>query len=313
MRKFETVPELSLRSYTDGDEASKADFAEALYEGFKYFGFIILRDHGIGEDLLNNAYDLSEQYFSLPVDEKMKCDSGAGGQRGYTAFGREHAKDSSHADLKEFWHVGREFDAEDDLAKVYPANMWPENPAAFKQTFIDLYSSLEEVGHVMLEALAPSLKLDQKYFRGLAKDGNSILRLLHYPPIPDNAEEGAVRAAAHEDINLITLLVAASTSGLELLDRDGKWLPVEGSKNAVIVDAGDMLARITNNHIPATTHRVVNPTGPNISRYSMPFFMHPRSDAMLSCIDMCKDGNEEADILANDFLNQRLREIGLAN
>ncbi len=311
MKKYDKVPELSLDAFVNGSADQKAEFADALYQGFKYYGFIILRDHGIEESLLNKAYAMSEAYFGQSTEEKMKCDSGVGGQRGYTAFGREHAKDSQHADIKEFWHVGREFEAGDELENVYPPNMWPEGPEGFRETFLALFDGLEGVGHVMLEALAPSLGLEPGYFRGLSENGNSILRLLHYPPIPEGTEPGAMRAAAHEDINLITLLVAASSSGLELLDRDGKWLPVEGSKNAVIVDAGDMLARITNNHIPATTHRVVNPDGPNISRYSMPFFMHPRPDAMLSCIDQCRDGNEEVDILAGDFLLQRLREIGL--
>ncbi|WP_306252945.1 isopenicillin N synthase family oxygenase [Parvularcula sp. IMCC14364] len=311
MTRYTTVPELSLASYTHGDAAARAAFADALYEGFRYFGFIILRDHGISEDLLNRAYRASENFFALPEAEKMKCDSGVGGQRGYTAFGREHAKGSSASDLKEFWHVGREFSAGDALADIYPPNMWPTQPTDFRQAFLALYDALEETGHVMLEALAPSLGLDADYFRKLAVNGNSILRLLHYPPVPDGAEPGAMRAAAHEDINLITLLVAASSAGLELLDRDGNWLPVEGSRNAIIVDAGDMLARITNNHIPATTHRVVNPEGPNISRYSMPFFMHPRADAVLSCIENCRDGTEAPDIVADDFLQQRLREIGL--
>ena len=311
MRQYTTVPELSLSDYVHGNTNEKAEFADSLYEGFRYFGFIILRDHGISEDLLNQAYSSSANFFALPESEKMKCDSGVGGQRGYTAFGREHAKGSTASDLKEFWHVGREFPAEDPLAEIYPPNMWPDAPADFRETFLALYDGLEEVGHVMLEALAPSLGLNPDYFRKLAVNGNSILRLLHYPPIPDGAEPGAMRAAAHEDINLITLLVAASSAGLELLDRDGNWLPVEGSRNAVIVDAGDMLARITNNRTPATTHRVVNPDGPNISRYSMPFFMHPRADAVLSCIKSCRDGSEDPDIIANEFLQQRLREIGL--
>ncbi len=311
MRKYETVPELSLADFTSGDAATKADFTEALYEGFKYFGFIILRDHGISEELLNRAYTTSEAFFGLPTEEKMKSDSGEGGQRGYTSYGREHAKDSAHADLKEFWHVGREVVPGDPLANSYPPNKWPAAPDGFKETFLDLYAGLDRVGHIMLEALAPSLDLESDYFRKISENGNSILRLLHYPPVPEGADPDAMRAAAHEDINLITLLVAASTSGLELLDRDGKWLPVEGSKNAVIVDAGDMLARITNNHIPATTHRVVNPDGPNISRYSMPFFMHPHPDAMLSCIEKCRDGSEQPDILADDFLKERLAEIGL--
>jgi isopenicillin N synthase-like dioxygenase len=312
MSTYDTVPELELSAFTHGSDADRKAFCDDLYKGFKYFGFIILRDHGISEELLERAYTLNEQFFALPRDTKMKYDSGQGGQRGYTAFGREHAKDQPVADLKEFWHVGREFADGDPLGDIYPPNMWPDAELPeYRATFLELYGALENAGHTMLEALAPSLNLPADYFRDLATNGNSILRLLHYPPIPDDADPNAVRAAAHEDINLITLLVAASSSGLELLDRDGKWLPVEGSPNALIVDAGDMLARITNNLIPATTHRVVNPSGPNVARYSMPFFMHPRSDAMLACIDQCRDGSEQPDIIADDFLKERLREIGL--
>ncbi len=311
-RKYDRVPELSLKAFTDGDSASRKAFEEALYEGFKYFGFIILKDHGVSRDLLADAYQLSEAFFALPTEEKMKYVAGGDGQRGYTPFGAEHAKDSEHADLKEFWHVGREFDGASPLAEVYPANVWPQKPERFRDKFLKLYGALEEAGMVMLEALAPSLGVDAEYFRRMATDGNSILRLLHYPPVPDGANPNAIRAAAHEDINLITILVAAKGAGLELLDRDGKWLPVETDPDNLIVDAGDMLARVANDVIPATTHRVVNPKGPNVSRYSMPFFMHPHPDAMLSCLESCKgNGAKYADIIADAFLKQRLKEIGL--
>ncbi|MEO1137674.1 MAG: 2OG-Fe(II) oxygenase family protein, partial [Pseudomonadota bacterium] len=229
-------------------------------------------------------------------------------------FGREHAKDSEYPDLKEFWHVGREFEEGSPLEKIYPANLWPENPDGFRATFLELFNALEEAGLIMLEALAPSLGVPQDFFRKMATDGNSILRLLHYPPVPEGANPNSIRAAAHEDINLITILVAANGAGLQLLDRDGKWLPVETDPDNLIVDAGDMLARVCNDVIPATTHRVVNPEGgPNVSRYSMPFFMHPHSDALLSCIESCKgDGAKYPDITADAFLKQRLQEIGLA-
>lgn len=312
-RKFDRVPELSLKAYTDGDDADRRDFEQALFEGFKYFGFIILKDHKVSHDLLRRAYDKSAEFFALPEKDKtpfFRTD----GQRGYTPFGREHAKDSKHPDLKEFWHVGREFDADSPLAEIYPPNMWPEKPAGFKETFIELYDALEEAGMVMLEALAPSLNVPRDFFRNMATDGNSILRLLHYPPVPEGMKAGPIRAAAHEDINLITILVAANGAGLQLLDRDGKWLPVDTDPDNLIVDAGDMLARVCNDVIPATTHRVVNPEGgPNESRYSMPFFMHPHSQAVLSCLDSCRgDGAKYSDISADDFLKQRLREIGLA-
>lgn len=313
-RKFTRVPELSLKAYTHGGPAERQDFIDALMEGFQYYGFIILKDHAVGRDLLKRAYDMSAAFFALPEAEKVKLRAGVDGQRGYTPFGTEHAKDSKVADLKEFWHVGREFPPGSPLEKVYPPNLWPQKPAGFRETFLELYNALEEAGMVMLEALAPSLDLPTDYFRRMATDGNSILRLLHYPPVPTGATKGAIRAAAHEDINLITILVAANGGGLELLDRDGKWLPVETDPENLIVDAGDMLARATNDVIPATTHRVVNPPdAANVSRYSMPFFMHPHSDAVLDCIPSCKGaGAKYPPITADAFLKQRLKEIGLA-
>ncbi|MHA7870900.1 MAG: isopenicillin N synthase family dioxygenase [Hyphococcus sp.] len=312
IRHYDTVPELSLKTFLNGSDGERAQFQEALYEGFKYFGFIILKDHGVSKDLLKRAYDLSAAFFDLPNDTKMQFFR-EDGQRGYTPFGREHAKDSAFPDLKEFWHVGREFDARSPLADAYPPNLWPDQPEDFRETFLDLYNALEEAGLVMLEALAPSLDVDHDFFRRMATNGNSILRLLHYPPIPAEADPNCIRAAAHEDINLITILVAANGAGLELLDRDGKWLPVATDPDNLIVDAGDMLARVCNDVIPATTHRVVNPDGPNVSRYSMPFFMHPHSDALLSCLDSCRgNGAKYPDITADAFLKQRLQEIGLA-
>lgn len=311
MQTLTQVPELSLRDFTDGTPEERQAFIAALDEGFRYFGFIILTDHGISDALLERAYEASATFFGQSETEKLKYDSGLGGQRGYTAFGREHAKDHPFPDLKEFWHIGQEVAPGSDLEGVYQPNFWPEYPQDFREVFLELYTALENAGLTMLDALAPSLDVDPAYFREMATEGNSILRLLHYPPIPDGADPNSVRAGSHEDINLITILVAASSSGLELLDRNGEWLPVEGSRNALIVDAGDMLARITNDHVPATTHRVVNPAGPNQSRYSMPFFLHPRPDAVLSCLPQFRDGSEDPDITADGFLQQRLEEIGL--
>ncbi len=311
-RSYDRVPELSLNSFVHGEAAERHAFIDALMEGFQHFGFIILKDHAVSRELLARAYQLSREFFDRPLDEKMRYYAGPQGQRGYTPFGREHAKDAKVADLKEFWHVGREFAFASPLAEIYPANQWPEHPPRFRETFLHLYSALEEAGFSMLEALAPSLGVADDYFRAMATNGNSILRLLHYPPVPADADPNAVRAAAHEDINLITILVAAEGAGLELLDREGNWLPVETAPDNLIVDAGDMLARIANDVIPATTHRVVNPKGPNVSRYSMPFFMHPHRDAMLECIPSCVgSGAKHPPIRADDFLKQRLREIGL--
>ncbi|MDZ7627514.1 MAG: 2-oxoglutarate and iron-dependent oxygenase domain-containing protein [Parvularculaceae bacterium] len=312
-RKLDRVPELSLKAFTHGTPRDREDFTRALREGFQYFGFIILKDHAVSRDLLRRAYAQSKAFFDLTADEKRAYARGVDGQRGYTPFGKEHAKTSKVGDLKEFWHVGREFPPGSPLADLYPPNVWPEHPPEFRATFLALYDALEDAGFGMLEALAPSLDVPDDYFRKMATNGNSILRLLHYPPIPPDADPNAVRAAAHEDINLITILVAAEGGGLELLDRDGQWLAVDTDPDNLIVDAGDMLARATNDVIPATTHRVVNPKGPNVSRYSMPFFMHPHSAAVLECIPSCKgSGAKYPPITADAFLKQRLKEIGLA-
>lgn len=309
---MKSVPVLSLKQYVEGDDRARIEFIDGLFSGLKEFGFITLRDHSIREDLLDNAYDLSEQLFSLSKSEKMKYSMPDGGQRGYTPFGREHAKDSPAPDLKEFWHVGRDLPPSHRLAKEFHSNIWPTELPEFRSTFQELFKALDDTGRILLEALTHPLQLPKEYFAEMTESGSSILRLLHYPPLAPNTPSQCVRAAAHEDINLITLLVSASASGLELLDRDGRWLPIEADRHSIIVDSGDMLARITNDILPATTHRVVNPTGPNVSRYSMPFFMHPNPDAMLSCLEACKGAKAKyPDILANDFLNERLREIGL--
>jgi isopenicillin N synthase-like dioxygenase len=307
------VPELSLADYLTGSPEAGQQFIDDLFHGLKYHGFIILKDHPIDEDLLAHAYDLSERLFQLPEERKLKYTGReGGGQRGYTAFGKEHAKDSKFPDLKEFWHVGRELAPDSRLRGQFPENVWPAEFADFKATFLKIYESLDAIGRIILRALTGPLDVPPGYFERMVTRGNSILRLLHYPPVPEGADPNCVRAAAHEDINLITILVSASASGLQLKTREGKWLPIETAANNLIVDSGDMLARITNEVIPATTHRVVNPEGPNTHRYSMPFFMHPNSDAVLTCIPSCRgDGAKYPDILADDFLKQRLEEIGL--
>ena len=306
------VPTLSLSAFANGDAEARALFSADLFEGLRRYGFIILKDHGIDPALLQRAYRCATDFFDQPVVDKRRY-AAPDGQRGYTALGVEHAKDSAAPDLKEFWHVGREEGGE----ALYAPNVWPEggdgfDADAFREAFLALYRGLETAGDVMLAALEAPLNLPGGFFAKMTDGGDSILRLLHYPPTPTDADPRAIRAAAHEDINLITLLVSASASGLELLDRDGAWLAVETTPDAVIVDAGDMLARITNGKIPATTHRVVNPEGPNVSRYSMPFFMHPHPDAMLEVIDSCEGPGAQPPIAAGEFLRQRLREIGLA-
>jgi len=310
---MQKVPELSLRSYTHGSTAEKSAFVDDLFNGLKEYGFIILKDHPIDVSLLRKVYDLSEKLFQLPVATKESYVSPkGGGVRGYTPFGKEHAKSSRYPDLKEFWHVGRELSESHRLKPFFPDNIWPSEVSEFETAFKQMFQALDDTGRIMLQALTGPLVVDKDYFTRMTDTGSSILRLLHYPPIPDGVDKNCVRAAAHEDINLITLLVSASSGGLELLTREGEWLAVDAAPDTIIVDSGDMLARITNDIIPATTHRVVNPDGPNTSRYSMPFFMHPNPDAMLSCIPSCRgDAAKYSDVLANDFLYERLREIGL--
>ncbi len=306
------VPVLSLKAYTSGSSGDRDQFIAELFAGLKKYGFIILKDHPIQTSLLREAYALSEKFFRLNDEQKLAYDKIEGGQRGYTAFGKEHAKDSKFPDLKEFWHVGRDLDSNHRLKSFFPDNVWPEEVAGFKETFQSLFKALDDTGRIMLEALTFPLDVPKNYFHDMTDNGSSILRLLHYPPIPEGADPNCIRAAAHEDINLITLLVSAQGAGLELLTREGEWIPVETEPENIIVDSGDMLARITNDVIPATTHRVVNPKGENKSRYSMPFFMHPNPDANLECIASCRGaGPKYPPILANDFLMERLREIGL--
>lgn len=302
------VPELSMAEYLSGDPSAQDSFSSHLMKGLQEYGFVILTDHGIDRDLLQKAYRLSIALFELPHEEKMRH---ASGLRGYTPFGTEHAKDSGLPDLKEFWQIGPPgVDTLND--PLCPPNIWPNDPEDFRATFEALFQALHETGYTLMQALAPQLGLPRGYFDPILTGGPSLLRLLHYPPVPGGVAPGSMRAAAHEDINFLTILVAAQGAGLELLDRDGRWLPVETPPDNLIVDSGDMLARLTNGVIPATTHRVVNPGAVNTSRYSMPFFMHPRNDASLACLDSCRGAGPEFEpITAGQFLAERLAAIGL--
>lgn len=314
MATVRKVPELSLKAYTHGDNKERTQFIDNLFTGLKEYGFIILKDHPVQISLLQTAYKEVQELFSLPVDvKKQYLFDGPGFQRGYTPFGQEHAKDSKFPDLKEFWHVGRDLSPGHRYSeKQFPKNLWPNELPHFKQTFQGLFKALDHAGQVMLEALTFPLDVPKNYFYDMTESGSSILRLLHYPPLQEGRDPNCIRAAAHEDINLITLLVTASASGLQLKTREGEWLDVNANADSIIVDAGDMLARITNDVIPATTHRVINPVGPNTDRYSMPFFMHPNPDAVLSVIPSCRGaGAKYPDVLANEFLMERLRAIGL--
>jgi len=306
------VPKLSLLSYVNGTEDEKAKFVKDLSEGLKEYGFIVLKDHTVDQSKVDAAYDYVHEFFKQPLATKQKYAGKNGGQRGYTPFGVEHAKGNPNPDLKEFWHVGRDLADDSQYKGEYPENVWPSEIPEFKKAFTELYNSMDVTANVLLEAIGRSLDVPSDFFSKMVDDGNSILRTIHYPPVTGQDTENSIRAAAHEDINLITLLVGATDGGLELLDRDGTWLPVSTAPGEIVVDTGDMMSRLTNEILPATTHRVVNPKDAGTTRYSMPFFVHPHSKAMLSCLPSCEgEGRKYEDITAGDFLTQRLKEIGL--
>lgn len=311
MRK---VPELSLLSYVHGSANDKNKFVDDIFRGLKDYGFIILKDHTVEQKKIDRAYDLVKEFFDLPLETKLKYKGNNGGQRGYTPFKTEHAKDNKNPDLKEFWHVGRELSASSAYKGVYPENVWPTEVAELKKTFIELYEAMDTTSVTLLEAIGKGLDVPSDYFSNMIHDGNSIVRMIHYPPTKGEDTKNSIRAAAHEDINLITMLVGATDSGLQLLERDGTWLDVESRPGEIVVDTGDMMSRITNNVLPSTTHRVINPSDDGSARFSMPFFVHPHSNALLRCIPSCASHNgrtPDPDITAGEFLTQRLREIGL--
>ncbi len=306
------VPELDLIDYLEGTALEKQRFVDSFYNGLVEYGFIVLNPHDFDFDLVDQNYQLFKDFFALPTKTKQRYNMQDGGRRGYVPKLQEHAKNNENPDLKEFWHVGRQVAKDHPLYAEYGDNVVPTEIPNFHEITYALYEQLDRTALTMFRSLATALDVPQDYFEKLTDHGNSILRAIHYPPMKEFALPGSVRAAAHEDINLITLLVGATDSGLELLDRDGQWLAVESTPRQIVVDSGDMLSRMCNDVIPATTHRVVNPLNDTSARYSMPFFCHPHSHAMLSCIPSCKGaGAKYPDITAGDFLNQRLKEIGL--
>jgi len=309
------VPVISLQDYRSGDEARRGRFIQGLGQGLREYGFITLEHHQVDHDLIRKAYALFREFFALPSDSKLRYAKVEGGQRGYTAFGVEHAKDHPVGDLKEFWHVGREIPAGHAYAGHYPGNVWPAELPDLKPTMLELYRQLDACVEDLLQALALYFELPLDTFSKMVVDGNSVVRAIHYPPLGPEADPRAVRAAAHEDINMITLLCEATSSGLELLTRQGDWLPVDALEGQIVVDAGDMLQRVTNHVIPSTTHRVVNPPGDaNEPRYSMPYFVHPFSACNLEVLPRFVTPDQPAryePITADAFLTERLREIGL--
>jgi isopenicillin N synthase-like dioxygenase len=294
-------------------ERPLSEFSEELGNSFEEFGFAIVRDHGVPQELISRAEDKAKAFFALPEAVKLKYKiPGGGGARGYTPFGVETAKGATARDLKEFWHVGRELPPGDPLEQFMAPNVWPEEVESFRDTFEELYAMLEKSGLRILSAIALHLGLPEHYFDATVHNGNSVLRLLHYPPISE-AAEGEIRAAAHEDINTITLLLGAEEAGLQLLSRQGEWLPVSPPPGALAVNIGDMLQRLTAGRMRSTTHRVVNPVGPAArrARYSMPFFLHFRPDFLIDSEAELGVPRKEAPITAHDYLQERLREIKL--
>jgi isopenicillin N synthase-like dioxygenase len=316
---YDEVPSLDLADFLSGDPARKQRFVQELGKAYQSIGFVAIKNHGLNDALTEKLYTTIKKFFALPDEVKMSYHRPElAGQRGYTPKGKEHAKGRNTGDLKEFYHVGQEVEGEDPVRSQYPDNVWPAEVPEMEEVCVTAYKTLEKAGKHMLQAIALFLELDEYYFENKVRNGNSILRPIHYYPI-ENADEvpaDAVRAAEHGDINLITLLMGASADGLQVLRRDGQWIPITALPEQVVVNVGDMLARHTNDRLKSTIHRVVNPPREkmNTSRFSIPFFMHPRSEMDLTVLPSCIDASNPKQyepITAGEFLEQRLAEIGL--
>jgi isopenicillin N synthase-like dioxygenase len=310
------IPSVDLADFLSGDAQRKANFVQDLGKAYEEIGFVALKNHRLSDALSAELYQEVQNFFGLEEAQKKQYEiEGLAGQRGYTGFGKEHAKGRNTGDLKEFWHFGQYVEDNDPIAKEYPANVEVAELPRFNAVGKEAYQTLEDTGRDMLRALALYLGLDEFYFDAHIHNGNSILRPIHYPPITEEPKD-AVRAAEHEDINLITLLMGASADGLQVLNKQGEWLGVTALPGQIIVNVGDMLQRHTNNKLRSTTHRVVNPPKEawGSSRFSIPFFLHPRSEMPLNCLENCIDSSKPKqyeDITAGEYLNERLREIGL--
>jgi isopenicillin N synthase-like dioxygenase len=316
---FDRIPSLDLHQFTRGDTEQRKQFVENLGDAFHRIGFVAIKNHGLTDELTGRLYSVVKEFFALPVEVKQKYDRPElHGQRGYTSKGKEHAKGRTTADLKEFYQIGQFVDDGDAIQEDYPDNIWPQEVPEMQATAKEVYQTLEAAGIQLLQAIALYLGLDESYFDPHVHNGNSILRAIHYYPIenPDKVPDDAVRAAEHGDINLITLLMGASAEGLQVLRRDGAWIPITALPNQIIVNVGDMLARLTNDTLKSTIHRVVNPPRELLGtpRYSIPFFMHPRAEMDLTCLPSCVSEDQPKkyeDMTAGQFLEERLREIGL--
>jgi isopenicillin N synthase-like dioxygenase len=311
-----TIPVVDLSDFTSGDEQLKKSFVQELGKAYEEVGFVAVKNHGIPDQLIDDLYKYTQQFFSLPSEKKRAYEiPELAGQRGYTSFGKEHAKGSEAPDLKEFFQFGQTVPSEHPLKPEYPDNINVEDIPGFNETFFKAYRAFEQSGKSLLQAIALYLGLHENYFDEFVNEGNSIIRAIHYPPITIEPKS-AIRAEQHEDINLITLLVGASAGGLEILNKSNQWIGVTSLPEQIVVNVGDMLQRLTNNKLKSTTHRVVNPPRElwHTSRFSIPFFLHPQPGMSLSTLNSCVDKQHPKayeDITAGEYLNERLREIGL--
>lgn len=316
---FEEIPSLDLADFTNGTSEQKQKFVDDLGEAYSNIGFVTIKNHGLTDELSSKLYQIIKEFFTLNDNIKQKYeDPILAGQRGYVSKGKEHAKGRSTGDLKEFYHVGQEVTDGDSIKSEYPDNIWPSELPEFKNIALEVYQVLENTGKEMLKAIALYLGLEENYFDNKVHNGNSILRPIHYFPIEDPSQvpDDAVRAAEHGDINLITLLMGASADGLQVLRKDGKWIPITALPGHLVVNVGDMMERLTNDKLKSTIHRVVNPPKEELktARFSIPFFMHPRSEMDLSALENCVTSDNPKkypDITAGEFLNERLIELGL--
>jgi len=316
---LKAIPKVDYHDFISGDPQKRQQFIQDLGDAFSQIGFVVVKNHGVTEEQRQKLFDTSKEIFKQPLDVKRKYeDVDNGGQRGYISKGRETAKGEKVPDLKEFWHIGQEVEDEPKLAEQYPENIWMDEVPDLQTVGMEIYKTFEQTGRNLLRAIALYLDLDENYFDDKIKNGNSILRLLHYYPVENwqEVEEGAVRAAAHGDINLITLLMGGSASGLQALNSNKEWVDVSPEENEIVINIGDMLHRHTNGRLKSTIHRVINLDKESMKypRYSAPFFLHPRSDMDLSCLEGCiddKNPKQYEDITAGEFLDERIKELGL--
>ena len=311
-----SIPVVDLLKFSQNYNIAKAAFVDEIGNAFEQVGFVAVTNHGVPSSLISDLYKYVQQFFSLSIEDKLKYEiPGLAGQRGYTSFGREHAKGSDAPDLKEFFQYGQTVEDNDPIKSEYPDNVKVSEIQGFDKTLFSVYKSFEKSGSLLLQAISIYLGLSEDFFNNYIYNGNSILRCIHYPPIQQEPKS-AIRAEQHEDINLITLLVGASAQGLQILSKSNEWLDVTSLPDQIVVNVGDMLQRLTNNKLKSTTHRVVNPPREmwNTSRYSIPFFLHPRSNMSLASLPSCIDQNHPkmySDATAGEYLDERLREIGL--